>query len=92
MTSRVRDTTFDPARVLAARVVPEVDVVELLRRADVMKILGVKRTKFAQMIANGELPEAVIVSGKIKAWRSDEIDYFIKTRPRVRSVEQQESD
>ncbi len=53
----------------------------LLRREEVMKRLGVRRTKFAEMVANGELPPAVVVSGSVRCWREDSIEEFISSLP-----------
>jgi predicted DNA-binding transcriptional regulator AlpA len=53
----------------------------LLRRDEVMRRLGVRRTKFASMVATGELPKPVIVCGSVRAWREDDITAFIESRP-----------
>ena len=76
--SITRPRTGPRGTELKGYVVVEID--PLHRREDFMKMLGVKPTTFDKMLANGELPPPVKVTGNIKAWPASSIAEFIEGR------------
>jgi prophage regulatory protein len=52
----------------------------LIRAEEVMRRLGLRRSKFFEMVSAGELPPPVTVSGRVRAWVESEIDEYIASR------------
>ena len=57
--------------------------VSLLRLADVIAVVGIKRSEIYERIKTGKFPAPVRLGAKAVAWRSDEIQEWIDSRPRV---------
>ena len=57
-----------------------VELDPLLRRDAVMAALGVRPTTLDNMLASGELPPPIKVTGNVKAWPKSIIIEFIESR------------
>jgi len=55
--------------------------VRMLRIPDVIYLTGVSRTRIYELMARGEFPARRKLSERATAWRSDEIDEWIESRP-----------
>lgn len=56
----------------------------LLRRRDVEALVGVKRSALYKWISQGEFPAPIRLGPQSVAWRSDELDAWISSRPRFK--------
>jgi predicted DNA-binding transcriptional regulator AlpA len=52
----------------------------LLRREEVLRRIGVKRTTLQKMLDQGELPPPIVVTGNVRAWPESTITAFIEAR------------
>ncbi|BCO08799.1 hypothetical protein GF1_11750 [Desulfolithobacter dissulfuricans] len=57
--------------------------VTLLKIKDVERITALKKSAIYQGIHEGTFPEPVRLSKRSVAWRSDELETWIESRPRV---------
>ena len=60
--------------------------VHLLRRNEVQRITGLGRTRLDELEREGRFPARVRVSDRAVAWRSDELDEWLASRPRASDV------
>lgn len=58
----------------------------LLRLKAVMALTGLCRSNVYRLEAAGAFPERVKLSERASAWRSDEVQAWIASRPRARAV------
>ena len=56
---------------------------QLLRLSDVMRATGLSRSTIYLYESRGEFPRRVKLTPKASAWRADEIEKFINSRPRA---------
>jgi len=61
----------------------------LIRRREVMELLGIKRTAFDDALARGDFPKPITIfaGGRAKAWAEDEVRDYIERRLSTRGVE-----
>lgn len=55
----------------------------LIRLPELQVITGLRRSRIAEQEAAGKFPKRVRVSDRAVAWRSDEIQRWIDSRPRA---------
>lgn len=55
----------------------------LVRLPEVLRATGLSKTRLYMLQRVGGFPEAVQLHGRAVAWRSDEIDAWITSRPRA---------
>lgn len=53
----------------------------LLRLREVMRVTGLTRSKVYRLEAAGEFPKRRRLTGTCVAWRSDEVQAWIESRP-----------
>lgn len=58
----------------------------LLRLKAVMALTGLCRTNVYRLEAAGAFPARVKLSERASAWRSDEVEAWIASRPRARTM------
>ena len=58
----------------------------LLRLKAVIELTGLCRSNIYRLEAEGAFPARVKLSERASAWRSDEVNQWINSRPRARDV------
>ena len=59
-------------------------ITRLLRKEDVLELCAMSHSTLYRMIKCGSFPEPVAVTGQRSvAWREDDIERWINTRPRI---------
>ena len=53
----------------------------LLRLSQVKDATGVRRSTIYKLMAEGQFPRSVRITPRCVAWRSDEVEAWIATRP-----------
>ena len=61
-------------------------MLRILRRPEVLAITGLSATRIHTLERRGEFPTRVRLSDRACGWRSDEIEEWIKARPRATDV------
>jgi prophage regulatory protein len=61
---------------------------KLLRLPQVESTTGLKKSTIYERIKQGKFPTSVKLGAKAVAWRSDEIEDWIESRPRTVRVEE----
>ena len=56
--------------------------VQRMRLPEVMQMTTLSRSQVYALMKAGQFPRPLRVGARAVAWRADEIDAFIKTRPR----------
>ena len=56
----------------------------LIRLSELMTIIGLRHSRIYEMVGEGSFPQPVRLSVKAVAWRSDEIQKWIDSRPLVK--------
>lgn len=59
-------------------------MVKLLRRFEVQNLTGLGRSTLYAAIRRGEFPPPVKIGARAVAWRSDDIENWLKSRPLAR--------
>lgn len=54
-----------------------------MRRPEVIHATGLSKTRLTVLEQRGEFPERVRITEQAVGWRSDEVDEWIRNRPRV---------
>lgn len=49
----------------------------LLRKKDVLKVLGISHTTFYKRIKSGDIPQGIPLGPRIRCWSSSEIQTYI---------------
>jgi len=60
-------------------------ITRLLRRYEVLHRIGLGRSRLYDLVAQGKFPAPVRISDRAVAWREDEVDAWIASRPRTRA-------
>ena len=55
--------------------------IRLLRIDDVCRTIGLGKTKIYEMVREGEFPPPVALTSRSRAWRQDEVQKWIDSRP-----------
>ena len=58
-------------------------MLRILRRPEVERVTGLKKTRLDDLERKGAFPQRVRISDRATGWRSDEIDSWIAARPRA---------
>ena len=54
--------------------------IEILRRADVEKMIGLKRSAIYAAMATGDFPKPVKLSRRAVGWRKEDVQRWLSTR------------
>ena len=61
-------------------------MITLLRRAEVESLVGLGRSRIHKLESEGRFPQRVRLGDRAVAWRSDEIQQWIESRPRAQDA------
>ena len=61
-------------------------MLNLLRRPEVEAATGLKKSRLDDLERAGEFPQRVRISARAVGWRSDEVERWIRSRPRATDV------
>jgi prophage regulatory protein len=61
-------------------------MLRILRRPDVERVTGLKKTRIDELERRGEFPQRVRISDRATGWRSDEVEAWVAARPRAADV------
>ena len=56
----------------------------ILRRREVVKLIGLSRATLYRMISSGEFPRPVQISPRCTGWRADEVEEWVSSRPQAK--------
>ena len=57
------------------------ETMKILRRPEVLSLVGVSQATIYRMISSGEFPRPVRIGVRATGWRTDEIEEWLASRP-----------
>lgn len=61
-------------------------MIRIIRPTEIAAVTGLRATRIRELEARGEFPARIRLSDRAVGWRSDEVEEWLRSRPRAKDV------